>query len=134
MRNYSSTILIGLNDFRLWNKSWLTDVIILLTLFIHSVYSWHSLFYIYFRCIAQWLGMYAIYEMFPPIIPVPTGTIQSHYNIIDCIPCTLHPRDCFLTTDLYFLIPLPLSLGSLIPLPPGNHQFVLCRYVCFCVV
>ena len=49
------------------------------------------------------------------------------YYWLDPLCCTLCPRDYLVTANEYFLIPSPLS-PSLLPLWPGNHQFVLCIY------
>ena len=58
--------------------------------------------------------------MLPPIFPVPTWALHSYYNIIDCIPCAV--PDIPVTTDLYSLIPSPLSPHLPTPLPSGSHQ------------
>ena len=42
--------------------------------------------------------------------------------------CTLHPRDCSVTTYLCFLIPSPFSPMAPSPLPSGNYQNIL--YIC----
>ena len=39
-----------------------------------------------FRCPAQWLDIYTVYEALPPIILAPPGTIHSYYNVSDCVP------------------------------------------------
>ena len=47
-------------------------------------YSWLSiLFYISFRCTAQWLDNYIVYEVIPWQCKHRLGTIHNYYNIID---------------------------------------------------
>ena len=54
-----------------------------------------------------------------------TGVTHSYSNIIDCIPYTLHPCDCFVTAHFYFLIPSPLFPNP--PTPSPKSIFLYCK-------
>ena len=58
-------------------------------------------------------------------------SIQSYYNIIDHIYCTIYYTFMtyfFITESLYLLIPFIISANTLTALPFGDHLFVSCIY------
>ena len=69
----------------------------------------------------------------PQTFPVPTW---RHTYLLQCYPLyplcsTLHPCDHFLNANLFFLIPVPLSLGPLTPPLWQPSACSLCLQVCF---
>ena len=87
--------------------------------------------------------LFQLSQFFPfatlhPALPSPSHNPHTVVNVhgsciyvlwlLCSLCCTLHPRDCSVTTYLCFLIPSPFS-----PIPPthrpsGNHQNVLYIY------